>query len=188
MWQRCQRTPRERKTEVWYCIAVLWGRKRRGRLSVIPHQTCHRQGRLCSSTSTSCSCCWQLLLHHNLPLEPGAAGAWTSCGLVGGMDYLCLNVMFRLVNGTKIEFEGTEKWICVKVQTKCAKRRKMPDMWSWMQVGYVYVAGGVVVVCLHLYSGKKFMAIEIWMKLILYLNELCKHYFKLILQNYLMGW
>lgn len=56
-----------------------------------------------------------------------------------------------------------------------------------MQVGYVYVAGGVVVVCLHLYSGKKFMAIEIWMKLILYLNELCKHYFKLILQNYLMG-
>lgn len=92
-----------RRRQRWYCIGVLWDRRRCGRMSVIPHQTCHRQGRLCSSSFTPTSCsCWQLLLNHNLPHEPGAVGAWTPRGLVSVTDYLCLNVAFHLVDGIKI--------------------------------------------------------------------------------------
>lgn len=60
------------KCEGLVCVTVLsadtaWERagtalqwSGRGRLSVIPHQNCHTQGRLCSShvSPISCSCCW----------------------------------------------------------------------------------------------------------------------------------
>ena len=127
MWQYCQRTPCERKTKVVLHSGALGEEEeRKAECYPSPDLPQTRQALLLLlPPARTCSCCWRLLLHHNLLLEPGAAGAWTPGGLVGGIDYLCLNVTFHLANVITIgSLKEQEDETVQKYKQKVLKREK----------------------------------------------------------------
>lgn len=114
-----------------------------------------------------------LLLYPNLPPELGAAWPCSPpCGLTGCMDLLCFDVTLGPVNRTTVWSTKEQKNETVqKYKPKVLSKKKMPQTFQLkLNVNRVLVGcwwGLQWCVCIFIVG--RFMAIEIWMRLILHL-------------------